>query len=649
MITLKNLHISYGPRAVLQGVDLNIQPGECSAVVGPNGCGKSTLLRIIAGLEKPDRGEVNRPKDLSLGYLPQEANLDVDRTLEEELLEAFRPVKDALVEMEEIQKKLANIQPEGPDYRKLLDRYGALTHFVEDHDGYALEARARQVATGLGFRQEDFHRPCREFSGGWQMRILIARMLLEKPDVLLLDEPTNHLDLETTLWLERWIATSGRTVLLVSHERATMDRLAERIICMERGRAEVYPGDYTTYLRLSEEKRKAEWEAYEKQQEEIAAVEIFIRRFRANAKKAPLVQSRIKQLEKIERLEPPFHPDAIHFDFPEAPPSYQEVVRLEGLGHAYGETPVFSEVNLVILRGQKIGLVGINGAGKSTLLKILAGRLEPTEGKCELGQRVKRAYFAQYDTTTLDSNRTLLSAIEESAPLGQAERGRDLLGAFLFRKEDVEKPLSVLSGGERTRFRMARMLFSPANLLLLDEPTNHLDVTSRATVEEALQNYGGTVIVVSHDRVFMDRVTDRIVEIDGGSIRVFPGSYGEYLEYKQRYFSEEESPPGDKPTTMAGSGNEIEPEKQERRQQWQDRKAEARRRERVEKQIAQVEKQIEENEKKQSERDIEMARPEVAADFSRIQPLAEEKKNLEREHESLLEQWESLHEEVELL
>ena len=648
MISLSGVELSFGTRPILRNVDLTIREGECLAVVGPNGCGKSTLLRVIAGMEKPDRGIVQIPNRTSVDYLPQEADLDVDHSLLEELLTAFDEVRSVMTEMSDLEHQMAASHSDSPEHIRVLDRYSECVQFVEHHQGYAMEAQAKRVASGLGFEEGDMQRSCREFSGGWQMRILLAKLLLRLPDVLLLDEPTNHLDLESTLWLEQWIKSCGRTVIMVSHERATMDRLADRIVCMEQGNADVYPGSYTNYLRVSAERRQALWEAYERQTKEIEAMEAFIRRFRSNASKAALVQSRIKQLEKIERLSPPFHPTAIHFKFPPAPASYQDVILMENLGHAYGDHRVFSGIDLTLHRGEKIGLVGINGAGKSTLLRILAGRETASEGKCQLGERVQMSYFAQYDTSTLNSDITLLDAIEASAPVGQGTRARDLLGAFLFSGEEVEKPLRALSGGERTRFRLAQMLFSPANLLLLDEPTNHLDVTSRATVEEALKNYTGTVVVVSHDRVFMDRVTDRIIEIENGLVRSYPGKYGDYLAFKQRLLAESSGN-----ESIPSSNTESEPapptEKEQRVQAYEQRKTLQRNLEKIQRQVAQIEDAIHNNESRQQQVQQEMADPKVAADFSRLGPLAEEDRQLEQQHQQMLEEWEKLHEEMERL
>ncbi|HNY28503.1 MAG TPA: ATP-binding cassette domain-containing protein [Candidatus Sumerlaeota bacterium] len=671
MISLIDIQLSFGGREILRGVTLNIQEGECLALVGPNGCGKSTLLRVLAGIEHADSGEIRLPNRATVGYLPQEANLENNHSLEDELLEAYTEVRAALREMQELEHQMAETAPDSPEHERALRRYAECSHLVEHQNGYALESQVRRVASGLGFRPEDFSRSCLEFSGGWQMRILLAKLLLRLPDVLLLDEPTNHLDLESTLWLENWIKNCGRTVLLVTHERATMDRLADRIVCLGQGTAEIYPGDYSKYLQQSQAKRDAQWTAYEQQKKEIEASEAFIRRFRYNANRASLVQSRIKLLDKVERLEPPFHPTAIHFKFPEAPESYRDVLTLENLGHSYDGTPVFRNLNTTIYKGDKVGLVGVNGAGKSTLLRILARQARPTEGRCEHGGRVRSAYFAQYDLTSLASDMSLLEAIERNAPTGEAGRSRDLLGAFLFTGEAVEKPLRVLSGGERTRFRLAQMLFSPANLLLLDEPTNHLDITSRATVEEALRSYQGTVVIVSHDRVFMERVTTRILELDGGVLREFPGSYGDYLTYKESLTAEQS---GDSSGAGAASGKSAPvasslrkapgapgaasptarradnlSDKEMRQLDREQRKERSRRRKTIERRIEQIEQEIETLEARIAELDTLMADPAVAADYPRLAPLTQERAEALEKTTQLMEEWETLGLELEAI
>jgi len=648
MIRVDDVYIRLGAREVLRGVSLNIREGECLAVVGPNGCGKTTLLRLIAGLAHADRGTITMPNAWTVGYLPQEADVTAEHSLMDELRDAFAEAQAALDEMAVLEHQMAEADPDSPEHDRVLRRYGECQHLVEHYDSHTIEPRIQRVVAGLGFRAADLARPCLEFSGGWQMRILLAKLLLRDPDVLLLDEPTNHLDLETTLWLEQWIARCGRTVVMVSHERATMDRLAHRIVCLEQGRADIYTGDYSSYLAQSEAKREQHWAAYLDQQKQIASMESFIRRFRATASRARLVQSRIKQLEKIERIEQPFHPTAIHFNFPQPPHSHHDVVTLKDLGHAYGRVRVFSGLELTIHRGERVGLVGVNGAGKSTLLRLIAQREQPTKGECVIGGKVELAYFAQYDAETLTSTRTVLEALQATAPFGQAQKARDVAGAFLFSGDDAEKPLAALSGGERTRLRLARMLFSPVNLLLLDEPTNHLDVSSRATVERALEKYTGTVVVVSHDRVFMDRVTDRIIELDAGAARTYPGTYSDYLAWKERLIAEQSGGtegPSQEPVARTRPTQQSAPAssptgKEERVRQRREHKAAARKRRALERRIESLESEIAQHEARLDELQHQMADPALATDHKRLVELAAEHKKMSETHSQLLKEWE---------
>jgi ATP-binding cassette subfamily F protein 3 len=647
MIQIDDVHIRLGVKPVLKGVSLNVRGGECLAVVGPNGCGKTTLLRLVAGLERADRGAISMPNAWTVGYLPQEADVTTEHSLKDELLDAFAEARAALDKMARLEKQMASVDADSPEHEQILRRYGECQHLTEHYDTHTIEPRIHRVAAGLGFAQTDLARSCREFSGGWQMRILLAKLLLRDPDVLLLDEPTNHLDLESTLWLEQWLERCGRTVIMVSHERATMDRLADRIVCLEHGTADIYTGDYSSYLVQSEAKREQLWTAYEQQRREIARIEAFIRRFRSNEKRAALVQSRIKHLAKLERLEPPFHPTAIHFDFPQPTRSYRDVVTLSNLGHRYGELRVFSGLELTIHRGEKVGLVGVNGAGKSTLLRIMAGREEPTEGECRIGRKVERAHFAQYDPGSLASTTTVLAALEAAASIGQAQRARDVAGAFLFSGDEVEKPLSALSGGERTRFRLARMLFSPANLLLLDEPTNHLDVSSRATVERALQAYTGTLVIVSHDRVFMDRVTNRIVELENGSMRAYPGKYSDYLARKERLVAEAAGV-ADEPAERAAPASEP-TTKDTRTRRYKERKALGRKRRALERRIASLEADVEQHEARLDELQRQMADPALAADHGKLAKLGRDHARLRRDCDAKLKEWETAHADLRAL
>jgi ATP-binding cassette, subfamily F, member 3 len=643
MITLKNIQIMLGGREIIKGVDLNVRDGECLAVVGPNGCGKSTLIKIIAGLIEPDDGEIYIPNKTTIGYLPQEADLMTDRPVEEELLTAFADVQAALDQMQQVEHEMGRVDPDSAAYEQLMKKYAGASHIVEHNQGYSLETQTRKIGSGLGFSDHDMTRPCSEFSGGWQMRILLAKILLQKPDVILLDEPTNYLDLESMLWLENWIRTSQRTVVMVSHERIFMDRLVDRIVSLERGRADIYTGGYSSYIEQSRQKHRAQWDAYTRQRKEIEKMEHFIRRFRAKNTLAARVQSRIKQLEKIERIEPPFHPEAIYFQFPPATKSYHEVIKTENLGHSYGDHQVLSDINITITSGQKIGLVGKNGSGKSTLMRLLSLSEKPTRGGCKLGGNVKMAYFSQYDVESLISGNSLLQTIESSAPIGQQSRARDVLGAFLFSGDDVEKPLKALSGGERTRLRLAQLLFSPANLLLLDEPTNHLDITSRATVEEALRKYTGTLIVVSHDRFFMDRVTDRIIEIEDGNLIDYPGTYSEYLHHKQQLMNIEEL------DSLIPGKAAVPTDKEQRLLEREQQRKQQRKQRSIEREIEELEKTIHHQEEQIEELTNALIAPDIATNHTELARLAKERTTISDQHNQNLQHWETLHHQLETL
>ncbi|NUP89541.1 MAG: ABC-F family ATP-binding cassette domain-containing protein, partial [Candidatus Sumerlaeia bacterium] len=534
MFALSDTWVHFGGKPALRGISCRIEPGERVAIVGPNGAGKTTMLRLFAGELLPDEGEVLIPHRTVIGYLPQEADFGAgEKTLREEVESVFEPVHLAEAELRRLEHRMAGIvDHETAEFREIAARYDHLHHEVQRLEGHAIESKMGRVLAGLGFAEWQFDRPMREFSGGWQMRALLAKLLLTNPDLMLLDEPTNHLDLESMIWLEEWIKESRSAVLMVSHERAFMDRLCHRIFELHRGAVTVYRGNYAKYLAERDQRREIEWRAYENQQREIAQVQRFIDRFRYQASKAALVQSRIKQLEKIERLEPPpSDPRTIHFRFPPAARSAKEVLCLRGVGHAYTETPVFTGVDLTLYRGDKVALVGVNGAGKSTLIKILSGKLRPRWGSREAGANTAIDHFTQGQWDTLHPGHTVLQALASAAPLESEQNLRSCLGGFCFSGEDVDKPVRVLSGGEKTRLRLAMMLFSAANCLLLDEPTNHLDVWSRMTLEAALRRYDGTLIVVSHDRYFLDAVTDKVIEISGGDVHFYPGKYGDYLRH----------------------------------------------------------------------------------------------------------------------
>jgi ATP-binding cassette subfamily F protein 3 len=534
MFDISGVNLHFGARHILRDATVKVDDGERAAIIGPNGAGKSTLLKVVAGLMSPETGSVTYPKSSLIGYLPQEVVINEPHSVEDEVRKVFQEVLDHEQEMRELERRMSETTDHASDaYARIADRYDYLLHETMRRDIYSMDSNIGKVMAGLGFSAADLKRPCREFSGGWQMRIALGKILLSNPDILLLDEPTNHLDIESIEWLGEWLSAHEGSLLMVSHERAFMDRLVNKVIEIDNGRVIVYRGNYTDSLRKRQERREMQRRAYENQQLEIAHIQRFIDRWRYQASKAALVQSRVKQLERMEIVEPPGE-DAgtIAFRFPPAPRSGKEVIVTEGLTKRFGTKTVFEGVNFQLYRGEKVALVGVNGAGKTTLMRVMAGRLDATEGTVEIGSNVELAYFAQYDHEDLHPDNTVLGEFLSDAPLEVSERARGILGAFLFQGDDVEKRVRVLSGGEKTRLRLARMLCGKANLLLLDEPTNHLDIGSRLTLERALKQYDGAVVLVSHDRYFLNEVVTRVVEISAGEVHSYPGNYEDYLRLK---------------------------------------------------------------------------------------------------------------------
>jgi ATP-binding cassette subfamily F protein 3 len=533
MLQLAGAGKRFGPKLLFEDADWLITPDERTALVGANGTGKSTLMKVLAGIDGLDYGQINRMKGMSIGYLPQDGLSLSGRTVFEECLSVFDELRAMEKELEDLSVSLAELEHDSPAYHAAADRFHQIDTRFRAHDGYALDAQVGTVLTGLGFSKEDWARRTEEFSGGWQMRIALAKLLLAKPDLLLLDEPTNHLDLETRNWLEEYLRTYPRGYILISHDRYFLDVCVDKIIEIWNKRLQVYHGNYEKYLTQKAE-RKAQLEsAYKNQKDQIEHLEAFINRFRYQATKAKQVQSRIKELEKIERIEIPPDEPVIHFTFPQPPPSGRTVVEVQNLSKSYGEKQVLRDVSFTIDRGDRIALVGVNGAGKSTLIRMLSGQEGPTTGTLKLGHNVLAEYFAQDQYKVLDPGARMLDDISRTSPKVPQTELRSLLGCFLFSGDDVFKTLGVLSGGERNRYALARILVSPANFLLLDEPTNHLDLRAKDVLLEAVNSFTGTVIFVSHDRYFIDRLATRVFEVADGNVHVYPGNYEDYLYRKE--------------------------------------------------------------------------------------------------------------------
>ncbi|HEY9632882.1 ABC-F family ATP-binding cassette domain-containing protein [Microcoleus sp. FACHB-53] len=530
MLRLEHISKIYPTGEVLKDVNWEVKVGDRIGLVGVNGAGKSTQLKIIAGEMEPTAGEIIRPASLHIAYLTQEFEVDPTRTVREEFWTVFKEANAVQHSMTQVQRQMETANPEELD--RLIHKLDKLQRHFEALDGYGLEAQIEKILPEMGFEPEDGDRLVSAFSGGWQMRMSLGKILLQKPDLLLLDEPTNHLDLETIEWLETYLKGLKTPMVIVSHDREFLDRLCTQIVETERGVSTTYLGNYSAYLQQKAEMQEAQLSAYERQQKELEKQQVFVDRFRASATRSTQAKSREKQLDKIERIEAPTNSlKTLHFRFPPAPRSGLEVVKIKDLVHAYDDKILFLGADLLIERGDRVAFLGPNGAGKSTLLHLIMGMEQPTEGTVQLGQHnVLPGYFEQNQAEALDLNKTVMQTIHDEVPDWKNEEVRTLLGRFLFSGETVFKKVESLSGGEKARLALAKMLLRPANLLMLDEPTNHLDIPAKEMLEEAIQNYDGTVLIVSHDRYFISKVATKIVEIREGEFRPYLGDYHYYLD-----------------------------------------------------------------------------------------------------------------------
>jgi ATP-binding cassette subfamily F protein 3 len=544
MIQLTGAGKRYGPKILFDNVDWLVTPNDRIGVVGANGTGKSSILKVLAGLDGLDSGTIVTQKGASIGYLPQEGLSLSGRTVFAECMTVFAGIRALEEEQEQLTRRMAELDPAGPEYAQVADRFHQAESEFRARDGYAIEAQVGAVLSGLGFPQREWKKRTEEFSGGWQMRIALAKLLLEKPNLLLLDEPTNHLDLEARNWLEEYLGSYPNAFVLVSHDRYFLDVIVRKIAELWNKGLHFYTGGYSRYEQQKNERRAQLNAAYENQKDRIDQLEAFINRFRYQATKAKQVQSRIKELEKIERIEIPPEEKTIHFSFPQPKPSGRIVAEFKNVAKSYGDHRVFSGVNFYIERGDRVALVGVNGAGKSTLIKILAGTEPVSAGEYILGHNAQPDYFAQDQYKELDPQARMIDDLGIVAPRASNTELRTILGSFLFSEDDVFKPIGVLSGGERNRYALARMLMMPSNFLLLDEPTNHLDMRAKDVLLKALQDFTGTVVFVSHDRYFIDKLATRIYEVQDGQVTVFPGNYEDYLWRKS---GGSHTPPSDAP------------------------------------------------------------------------------------------------------
>jgi ATP-binding cassette subfamily F protein 3 len=534
MIHVEGLGKRYGERVLFEDVSWHVKKRDRIGLSGPNGAGKTTLLRMLAGSEEPDAGQIRMASDTTIGYLPQDGIVHQGRTVYDEVVLAFAELLALKAEQHRIEDELAGATEDASGHERLLERYAEVTERFKHLGGYEIDARVADVLKGLGFTAADRDRRTEEFSGGWQMRIALAKLLLAQPNLLLMDEPTNHLDLPARNWLEEYLADYPGSVVLVSHDRYFLDATVRRITEVGLKTLTDYHGNYSYYLREHTARMDRLREAHRRQSEEIEKSEAFINRFRYKATKAKQVQSRIKLLDKVERIEVPPERKKIHFQFPEAKRPGRVVLELKGARKAYGDNVVLKQLDLMIERGERIALVGPNGAGKSTLMRILAGVDRPDEGVRLEGHNVVLDYFAQNQAEVLNPARTVQEEMSSASSLTMAPMIRTILGGFLFAGDDVFKKVAVLSGGERNRLALAKMLLQASNVLLLDEPTNHLDLDSKEILLEALEAYGGTLVFVSHDRYFVDKLASKVIEVGGGEAPVYPGGYEDFLYWKKQ-------------------------------------------------------------------------------------------------------------------
>jgi ATP-binding cassette subfamily F protein 3 len=688
MIHVEGLSKRYGDRVLLEDVSWHVKKRDRIGLSGPNGAGKTTLLRMLAGMEEPDAGQIRMASDTTIGYLPQDGIVHKGRTVYDEVVLAFQELLALKEEQHRIEDQLAHATEDLGGHEKLLERYAEVTERFKHLGGYEIDARVADVLKGLGFSLADQTRKTEEFSGGWQMRVALAKLLLARPNLLLMDEPTNHLDLPARNWLEEYLADYPGSVVLVSHDRYFLDSTVKRITEVGLKTLTDYHGNYSKYLVEHEARMARLRESHQRQSEEIEKAEAFINRFRYQATKARQVQSRIKQLDKVERIEIPPERKKIRFKFPDAPKPGRVVLEAKGARKVFGENVVLRHVDLMIERGDRIALVGPNGAGKSTLMRILAGVDAPDEGQRILGHRVVLDYFAQDQAAVLNPAHTVYEEMSSSSPTTMVPLIRNILGGFLFSGDDVNKRVAVLSGGERNRLALAKMLLNPSNLLLLDEPTNHLDLDSKEVLLEALSDYVGTLVFVSHDRYFVDKLATKVIEVGGGEAPLYPGGYEDFLYWKKQQEAGLAAPPPAAPRrppeheaqevrpvspskprarpavppakaapkppadpgrngTPAGKGYDPLAPRLRKTDAPPDRQARERDLKRLKTRLLELEKRIAEKEQAVKALEAQMATAGFYDDRARADQAAEEHKKLMWEVGDLMSQWETLQTEVD--
>ncbi|HBQ60252.1 MAG TPA: ABC transporter ATP-binding protein [Balneolaceae bacterium] len=648
MLALENITLHLGDRELLDGVSTFINPGERIGLVGPNGAGKSTLLKIIMGIQEKDDGTISLANEETLGYLPQDG-VDPDFTLTvlEEVETAFADLFELEMKVKSIQEKLSQVDHESKEYEKLMEQYGVLQTELEASGLYELRSQVEKILMGLGFTEEDFHRNTSEFSGGWLMRIALAKLLLRRPTYLLLDEPTNHLDIESLQWIENFLNSYEGAVVVVSHDKAFLDTITNRTLALRQGKISDYAGNYSFYEKKWAEERELLLNAKKNQEKEIKQTQEFIDRFRYKASKASQVQSRIKQLEKLEEIEIEEEQDNVSFRFPEPGRSGQVVMKLEDLHKSYDDNSVFEGIDYEIERGDKIAVVGPNGAGKSTLIRIIAGNESFQKGDRVVGHNVTVNYFAQHQADELDPKRDALETMHDAGSGEKESRLRTILGCFLFQGDDVFKKVKVLSGGEKSRLALAKMLLSPANLLIFDEPTNHLDMSSKNILQQAIQQYEGTCLIVSHDRDFLDPIVNKVLDVQPGYIKTYLGNVSYYLARKK----EEEAAAEAAEESVQKQEQETNQlsRKEQRRIEAERRNARNRQTKPIREKIEKVEKEIEELESRKKEIEEAMAQPDFYDDEEKVKKFSLEYDQLKADLTDRYSQWEEYQQRLEVI
>ncbi len=646
MLSVNKLTILYGKKTLFNDVSARILTNDRIGLIGSNGSGKTTLLRLIAGEHETDEGVVTCSKNATVGYLPQEiTSFPQGTTLYEEAETAFSEILSVQEEIESINKVLAGTDHASDDFKNLLARQGHLQHQLDESDIFRMRSQIEKVLCGLGFSLEDLERPCESFSGGWLMRLMLAKLLLRKPSFLLLDEPTNHLDIESVTWIEEFLKNYQGALLIISHDRAFLDNLTSKTWELSLGKLNAYKGNYSFFVKEKENRMEIQRAAYENQQAYIQQTMRFVDRFRSKSTKASQVQSRLKQLEKMEKIELEENEQIVSFRFPPTPPSGKLSLETKNLAKSFGDTKVFSGIDLQLHRGDKLAVVGVNGAGKTTLARLITGLETADSGDVHIGHNVKISYFGQHQARELDPDYTVLESLSHVTETFTITQMRSLLGAFLFRGDDVDKKVAVLSGGEKSRLALARMIAQPANLLIMDEPTNHLDMNSQEVLQEALRQFDGTIIIVSHNRFFLDQFVTRVLEIKKGKAFLHEGSVHEFLEKMKN----EEA----QPQVIQEKSKPQSPEKahgKERRQVEAKIRQEKNTLLGPHKKIAEAEeKEIERLETRKSELESILADPDLYQDQNAFAEHSKEYAQLERHLERHLLRWEKSLEKIEAI